>query len=858
MADKLQPRPDEKTVVARSAVKTDSISQIMEASFLRYSMSVIVARALPDVRDGLKPVHRRILYSMQKSGLRSNGKTVKSARIVGDVMGKYHPHGDSAIYEAMARLVADWSTRYPLVIGQGNFGSADGDPPGAQRYTEAKLSSIAEVMLEDLDKQTVDFRPNYDETETEPEVLPAKAPNLLVNGQIGIAVGMATSIPPHNLGEVIDASLHRIDQPESTVDDLLKFIKGPDFPTGGTVYAGDDLKSAYATGRGGVVVRGRAEIEPRNAQGAQRIVITEVPYGTNVSSLIERMAELVGTKKLPMIVDIGDESSRGQTRVVVDLKKEAYPKKVLNQIYKYTSLQTSFHYNMLALVDGIQPRVLGLVDLIDEHIKHRREVVRRRAEFELAKARDRAHILEGLNIALDHIEEVIKTIRASDTTDSARTALIKKFKLTLIQAQAILAMQLRQLAGLERKKIADEYAALQKQIVELETLLADSAKILAVVRAELEAVREKHADPRRSQVIATSLGQFSDEDLIPNEEVIVTLTTINYIKRSSARGYKSQGRGGKGRQGMETRDQDLIQQLIVAQTHDHLLFFTNQGRVFRLRCYEIPEAGLNAKGVAVVNLLQLRSDETISAVLKMDAAKVADGSHLFMCTKKGVVKKTSYDRYRNLRQNGLITINLDDGDELKWVRFTSGDNEVVISTANGMANRFHERDVRPMGRTARGVRGIRLRAGDEVVGMDVVVPDAKLFVISNQGYGKKTHIDNFTPHKRGGIGVRSAVVNDKTGPLVTVRGLSEQATEVIAISQAGKTIRLKLKNVPTIGRSTQGVRIMRLNKGDKVASAVIVEIDPVSEEDESGAAAKPAAKKKTATGRKKPAAKPKK
>ncbi len=841
-----------KDTAPQAVIRTDSISQIMETSFLRYSMSVIVARALPDVRDGLKPVHRRILYGMHKNGLRSGGKTIKSARIVGDVMGKYHPHGDSAIYEAMARLTADWSTRYPLVIGQGNFGSMDGDPPGAQRYTEAKPSAIAEVMLEDLDKQTVDFRPNYDETETEPEVLPSKAPSLLINGQIGIAVGMATSIPPHNLGEVIDASLHRIDNPESTVEDLLEFVRGPDFPTGGIVYGGDEMKAAYATGRGSVVVRGRAEIEPRNSQGAQRIVVTEVPYGASPASIVERLAELVGAKKILTITDVRDESSRGKVRIVIDLKKEAYPKKVVNQIYKFTSLQTSFHYNMLALIDGVQPRVLGLVDIIDEHLKHRREVVRRRSEFELDKARDRAHILEGLTIALDNIEAVIKTIRSSDTIEEARVALIKQFKLTLIQAQAILAMQLRQLAGLERKKITDEYQALQKQIAELESLLADTAKILEVVRDELEAVKDKHADDRRSQMIAGSLGQFSDEDLIPNEEVIVTLTTINYIKRSSARGYKKQGRGGKGRRGMETRDQDLIQQLIVAQTHDYLLFFTNQGRVFRLRCYEIPEAGLNAKGVAIVNLLQLRSDETISAVIKMETG-TATGSYLFMCTKKGIVKKTAYENYRNLRQNGLITINIDDGDELKWVRFTSGQNEVVISTSKGMANRFHERDVRAMGRVARGVRGIRLRSGDEVVGMDVVVPEAKLFVISNKGFGKKTNIDNFTPHKRGGIGVRSAIVNDKTGQLVTVRSLADNAEEVIAISREGKTIRIDLKNVPTLGRSTQGVRIMRLNKRDQVASAVIVEIDPVvdDDDDDSDDSAKPA----PATKKAKPATK---
>ena len=822
-------KPDNPDKIAAPAVVTastsQSISDIMEANFLRYSMSVIVSRALPDVRDGLKPVHRRILYTMHKNGLRSGGKTVKSARIVGEVMGKYHPHGDSAIYDAMARLAVSWSTRYMLVIGQGSFGTMDGDPPAADRYTEAKMSKFAEALLEDINKETVDFRPNYDESETEPEVLPAKIPNLLINGQLGIAVGMATSIPPHNLSEVVEATLALIDNPDTTVDELLKIIKGPDFPTGGIVYTGEGLRQAYTTGRGGVTVRGRAKIEMADGRQPTRIIISEVPYGVNTSSMIEKMADLVRDKKITTISDIRDESARGQMRIVIDLKKGAYPKKVLNQLYKHTPLQSSFHYNMLALIDGIQPRVLGMIDVIKEHIKHRQEVVRRRTEYDLKKAQARIHVLEGLMIALDNIDAVIATIRASKTTDDARVALIKKFKLSEIQANAILAMQLRSLAGLERQKVIDEAAQLTKLIKQLTALLASPAKILKVVRTELEEVKEQFADKRRSQIINSDIAKFKEEDLIPNEPVIVTLTTINYIKRSPVGSYKRQGRGGKGRKGMETREEDLIQQLIMAQTHDYILFFTNKGRVFKLRCYEIPEAGLGAKGVAIVNLLQLWTDETISAVLKM-ATDINPDNYLFMCTKKGVVKKTAIERYRNLRARGLITINLDNDDELRWVRFSNGQNEVVISTAEGVANRFSETDVRSMGRTARGVRGIRLRPGDEVVGMDIVNPGLKLFVISEKGYGKKTAIENFTAHKRGGVGMKSAVVNKDTGRLVTVKGLNDRATEVIAISAQGKTIRTALKTVSTLRRNTKGVRIMKLNDKDKVVSTVIVEPPP--------------------------------
>ena len=812
-----------KQIVSTPGVESNSITSVMEDNFLRYSMSVIVARALPDVRDGLKPVHRRILYAMDKNGITSGSRTVKSARIVGDVMGKYHPHGDVAIYDAMARLAVDWSTRYLLVLGQGSFGTMDGDPPAAARYTEAKLSKHAEALLEDLEKETVDFRPNYDGTEEEPEVLPAKLPNLLLNGQIGIAVGMATSIPPHNLAEVVDATLEIIDNSDYTLDDLLVHIKGPDFPTGGLVYGGEDMRTAYVGGRGSVVIRGRAEIEERNQQGAHRIVITEIPYGVNISNMIEKMADLVRDKRVTSISDIRDESARGQVRIVIDLKKDAYPTKVLNQLYKFTPLQTSFHYNMLALIDGIQPRVLGLADILQEHIKHRQKVVRRRTEYELRKAKAREHILEGLATALDNIDQVIDIIRKSETADEARVKLAKAFKLADIQISAILAMQLRSLAGLERKKIEDELADLKKLIGKLETLLADEKKILGVVRDELVELKNKFQDERRSEIIPREVGKLGDAELIPNEQVVVTLTADNYIKRSSASDYKQQGRGGKGKRGMTTKDEDLVQQLLSVNTHDDLLFFTNKGRVFKLKCYEVPSASLIAKGVAIVNLLQLQPEETISAAFKMPQQTGEDAGYLFMCTKAGTVKKTAYKHYQNVRQTGLITINLDQGDELKWVRFSGGSDEVVISTAQGQSIRFDEADVRAMGRTARGVRGIRLRKGDIVVGMDMVAADAKILVISENGYGKLTSIKQFTAHKRGGVGIRSAVVNKKTGDLVSVRSVRSNTEEVIAISSQGKTIRISLGAIPSLGRATQGVRIMKLDGSDYVVSVVMMQ-----------------------------------
>jgi DNA gyrase subunit A len=802
-------------------VELRTVENVMEDSYLRYSMSVIVERALPDVRDGLKPVHRRILYTMNRDGLRSSARHRKSANVVGAVMGDYHPHGDASIYDAMVRMAQPWSMRYMLVNGQGNFGSMDGDPPAAMRYTEAKMARLAEEILEDIEKETVDFRDNYDGRLQEPSVLPAKLPNLLLNGQLGIAVGMATNIPPHNLSELIDATVYQIDHDDATLDDLLNFIQGPDFPTGGVIYGKDSIRTAYATGRGGIVTRGIAEVV-EGAKGRHQIVITEIPYALNKESLVIKIADLVKEKKVNGISDIRDESARGNVRIVIDLKKDAYPKKLLNQLYKLTPLQTAFHFNMMALIDGIQPRVLGLQDIITEHIKHRRSVVRRRTEYELRKAKERAHILEGLKIALDHIDEVIATIRASQTTDEARVNLMERFGLSEIQASAILAMQLRTLTGLERGKIETELAQLMKLIGELEAILADEKKILKIVKDEMLELKKKYGDERRTKVIPQELGKLSDEDLVPDEQVVVTLTSANYIKRSPIAEYKKQGRGGKGRRGMATREEDVIEHVVNASTHDYLLFFTNKGRVFRLKTYEVPMTGLSAKGIAIVNLLQLQPEETVSAVINV--SRQDNAGNLFMCTVRGVVKKTPFEQYQNVRSSGLISINLDDGDELKWIRMTSGDNEVVISTSQGQAIRFHEKDVRPMGRVSRGVRGIRLRTGDNVIGMDIVQEKSSIFVISQYGYGKRTKVAQFTAHARGGVGIRSAIVNSKTGKLIGVKTLSDdESQEVIIVSTQGQTIRLGLKDIPLLGRATQGVRIMRLNDGDEVISLALVD-----------------------------------
>jgi len=800
----------------QKGIEFRTLEGVMEDNFFRYSMSVIIERALPDVRDGLKPVHRRILYSMSQNGNRSGSKFVKSALIVGDVMGKYHPHGDSAIYDSMVRLAQPWSLRYPMIDGQGNFGSMDGDPAAAMRYTEARMQKVADEMLVDIEKDTVDFRDNYDGSRQEPIVLPAKVPNLLLNGQIGIAVGMATNIPPHNLGELVDATLEEIDNPDATLDDLLKHVKGPDFPTGATIYAGAQMKQAYATGRGSISVRAVADIE-ETKKGRHQIVVTEIPYGVNKASLVEKIGELYREKKIALS-DLRDESSRGKVRIVIELKKDAYPKKVLNQLYKQTALQTSFNFNMLALVDGLQPRIMGLQEMLQEFIKHRQKVVRRRTEFELKKAQERAHILEGYKIALDNIDEVIATIRASKTQDEAEKSLIKKFKLSEIQAKAILAMQLRRLTGLERQAIEDELNELLALIKRLQEILASEAEILNIIKTELLEVKEKYGDERRSKVVNHELGKFSDEELIPEEDSVILLTAENYVKRTLVSDYRRQNRGGKGKRGMTVKEEDVIDQLVPASTHDWLFFFTNKGRVFRLKAYEVPAAGLQAKGVAAVNLLQLQPEEKITSIIK-HAKDATDDGFLFMATIKGTVKKTPLKDYANIRTNGLIAIKLDDGDELRWIKPTDGKSDVIISTSAGQAVRFNETDARPMGRAARGVRGARLRPNDRVVGMDIVTSEEQeLLVISEKGFGKRTTAGNFPSHKRGGVGIKTAVVTAKTGPIISVQTLDPEMVDAIMISKNGQTIRTSLKGIKLLGRTTQGVTIMRMSEGDKVVS----------------------------------------
>ena len=825
--ESIEATPDTVTEVS-AGLERRRLENVMQDNFFRYSMSVIVDRALPDVRDGLKPVHRRILYSMNQNGNRSTAKFVKSARIIGDVMGKYHPHGDSAIYDSMVRLAQDWAMRYTLVQGQGNFGSMDGDPPAAHRYTEARLDKPAEELLTDIEKETVDFKDNFDGSEREPIVLPAKLPNLLLNGQIGIAVGMATSIPTHNLGELVDATIELIDNPEATVDDLLQHVKGPDFPTGAIVYGGAPMRQAYATGRGSVMMRAVAEIQ-ETKRGRHQIVVTEIPYGVNKATLIEKIGELHKEKRV-QLADLRDESSRGKVRIVIELKKDAYPKKVLNQLYKLTAFQTSFNYNMLALVNTMQPRILGLHDILSEFVKHRQSVVRRRTEFELKKAKARAHILEGYKIALDHIDEVIKTIRASKTQDEAEKNLRAKFGLSEIQAKAILAMQLRRLTGLEREAVENELRELLKLIARLEAILADEQEILNIIKTELLEMKEKYGDERRSKIINHELGKFSDEELIPEEDAVVLLTTENYIKRTLASDYRKQNRGGKGKRGMTTKEEDIIAQIIPASTHDYLLFFTNKGRVFRLKAYEVPAASLSAKGVAAVNLLQMQPEEKITAIIKHEK-NASDAGYLFMATKNGTVKKTPLSDYANIRTNGLIAIKLDDGDELKWIKKTDGESDVIISTSAGQAIRFNEKDARPMGRAARGVRGVRLRPNDRVVGMDIVTSDDQtLLVISEQGFGKRTKVTNFPSHKRGGVGIKAAIVTAKTGPIISVQTIDPTMTDAILVSQNGQTIRISLKDIKLLGRTTQGVTIMRLGDNDAVSSIGLME-ERSSEED---------------------------
>jgi len=800
----------------------------MKASYLDYAMSVIVARALPDVRDGLKPVHRRILYAMWKLGLRHNAKFLKSARVVGDVMGKYHPHGDTAIYDSLVRMAQDFSMRSPLVHGQGNFGSMDGDSAAAMRYTEAKLKAIAEEMLFDIEKETVNFSPNYDGSQNEPRVLPSKLPNLLMNGSMGIAVGMATNIPPHNLGELCDGINLLIENPKATIDDITKHIKGPDFPTGGIIYSKADIASAYATGRGGIVTRAKTEIvELKN--GRFRIIVQEVTYQTNKSKLIEKIASLVQEKKIEGIKDLRDESSsKDGVRIVIELKKDAYPKKILNRLYKLTDLQSTFHFNMIALVDGIQPRILNLKTILEEYIKHREVVIKRRTEFDLEKAKERAHILEGLKMALDKIDLIIKTIRASKDKDEAKENLIKKFKFSDKQAVAILDMRLQQLANLESKKILDELKEKLAIIKELESILASKKRILGIIKDDIREIKEKFGDPRRTKIIAHGIKEFRMEDMIANEPTIIMVTRDGYIKRLSTDTFKTQARGGKGVKGLSTKAEDVVDQLLSTNTHDNLLFFTTRGRVFQLQAYDVPETSRTSKGSALVNFLQLTPNEKVSAVLSME--DMSKYKQLVMVTSKGNIKKTKLEDFSNVRKSGLIALKLKTDDELEWVRPSTGKDEIMIVTSLGQAIRFKESGVRAMGRTASGVRGMRLKSTDTVVGMAVVDPGLvkedvlQLLVVSENGLGKKTKIKEYKVQGRGGSGIKTMSVTEKTGKIVNARVINKvDIQDIMIISVNGQVIRTPLSAISTLGRATQGVRIMRFKaQGDKVASIAIL------------------------------------
>ncbi|MFA6253372.1 MAG: DNA gyrase subunit A [Patescibacteria group bacterium] len=805
-------------------IESLSLVEEMQSSYLDYAMSVIVSRALPDVRDGLKPVHRRILYAMWSVGLKHNVKFRKSATVVGEVMGKYHPHGDSAIYDTMARMAQDFAMRYTLVNGQGNFGSMDGDRPAAMRYTEAKLEALAEELLLDIDRNTVDFVSNYDGSHQEPKVLPAKLPNLLLNGATGIAVGMSTAIPPHNLGELIDAIVTVIENPEATIDDLLEFVKGPDYPTGGVIYNADDIKTVYATGRGGIVCRGEAEITETKA-GQYQIVITSIPFQVNKATLLEKIAQLVKDKKLDGIKDLRDESDREGVRVVIELKKEAYPKKVLNNLYKHTQLQETFHVNMLALVDGLQPRVLTLKNILEEYIKHRQVVVVRRTQFDLDKAKERAHILEGLNIALDKIDMVIKTIRASKDKEVAKINLMTKFKLSERQALAILEMRLQNLANLERLKIEQELKDKLKLIKELSAILSSKAKVLGIIKDELKDLRARFADERRTRIVKSAVNKMSTEDLIPNESTVITLTHDGYIKRVSPEIFKTQGRGGKGVIGLTTKEQDEVQLFLATNTHADLMFFTSKGRVFQLKAYEVPAMSRTSKGQNIVNFLQLSPEEKISSILQSEDFSAF--KYFVMVTRLGIIKKVALDQLSNVRRSGLIAIKLKGDDSLNWVQPSTGKDEIILVTANGQSIRFREKDVRDMGRNAAGVRSVRFKKNDEVVGFDIIAEgkagkDEQLFVIMTHGFGKRTSLSAYKVQARGGSGIKTAQVSAKTGTIAGARIISSrvESEDIIIISKKGQVIRLPIKAVSILGRATQGVRLMRFKDADDKVSNI--------------------------------------
>ncbi len=805
------------------ATKPINIEDEMKSSYLDYAMSVIVSRALPDVRDGLKPVHRRILYAMDGLGLAHNSAHKKSARIVGEVLGKYHPHGDASVYDAMVRMAQDFSMRYPLVDGQGNFGSMDDDPPAAMRYTEARLSAIAEQMLVDLDKDTVDFMPNFDGSLKEPVVLPTRLPNLLVNGSSGIAVGMATNIPPHNLTEVCDAISYLIDNPEATVDELTQFVKGPDFPTAGIILGVEGIKNAYATGHGRVVIRAKSSVVDAPG-GHKHIIFTELPYQTNKAALVEKIADLSKDKKIVGINELRDESDRQGLRVVIELKREAQPEQVLNSLYKYTAMQSVFFVNMLALVDG-QPRVISLKEALKSFIDFRHEVITRRSRFELNAAKARAHILEGLKIALDHIDEVISIIRKAENADAARNKLMSRFSLSQEQAQAILDMQLRRLANLERKKILDEYAEVLKTIGYLEELLANPRRIDLLVRDETSEIKSKYGGARRTEISTEEVVEFRAEDLIPHQRVAVTLSNRGFIKRVQARAYKLQHRGGKGIIGMVTREADAVRLMAAADTHDRLLFFTNRGKAYSLKCYEVPaDATRMAKGTAVVNLFPVAEGERVTAM--MAVTDFQPNTYMVMATRMGEVKKTSMDNFTSVRRNGLIAMDLEEGDELVAVSIANEQDDIIFVTRKGQSIRFPVSTLRTASRTSGGVRGIRLVPGDEVVSMDTARPEAYFLLVSSGGYGKLTAVEKYPRQNRGGKGVRTFKLNEKTGELEAVR-LVTLSQEAMIISAEGIVTRMPIREkdpkhgVVFRGRDTQGVRLMRLDPGDRVVAIAV-------------------------------------
>ena len=826
---------------SKEEIRPVSIVKEMQKAYLDYAMSVIVDRALPEVGDGLKPSQRRILVAMNDLGLSSTGKYRKSAKIAGDTSGNYHPHGEGVVYPTLVRMAQDFNLRYPLVDGQGNFGSIDGDPPAAMRYTEARMTKFGELMLKDLDKETVDYRLTYDGSRQEPTILPALFPNLICNGTTGIAVAMATNIPPHNLNEVVDALTFMIDEikivkkegqkfdvdSDATVEDLTKFIKGPDFPTAAEIYDSREIIQAYATGKGRILMRAQATIEEAS-KGSQQILVTEIPYQVNKAVLVTRIAQLVKDGKLGKIRGLRDESSdRDGMRIIIELKKDARPQQVLNLLYKHTDMQKSFNTNIVGLVDG-EPRVLTLKMLLEEFLRHRKQIIVNRTLYLLKKAKQRAHILEGLKIALDHIDAVIETIKKSKTQEVAKVNLIKKFELTEIQAIAILDMQLRRLAALERQKIEDELKEVLKAIAGYEALLASPKKIMGKVKTGLLEVKEKFGDKRRTKVFKQKAGEFAEEELIESQEVIVTITKSGYIKRLPRNTYKQQGRGGKGVRGARLKEEDIVEEMLTANTHDKVLFFTNKGKVYSLRVWDIPDASRTAKGVAIVNLVNLEAGERISSILTL--SKENGAKFLIAATRKGTVKRTPIEQFENIRKTGIIAIKLGEGDELCWVKPTDGQGEVLLVGAKGKSIRFDENDARAMGRSAAGVRGIKLTKDDHIVGMEVIkkskeqkAKSKKLLVVTGNGYGKLTKLEEYPTQKRGGSGVLTARVNEKTGPVVGGRLVAGKEGDIVLISTAGQVIRLPIKDVSVLGRATQGVRLMRLSKDDKVAALAALE-----------------------------------